>query len=136
MYSISDEHPSHGLKSIKLDLYPFNKPDYPGLAPMIKEHNWSGFNVLSFDIYSPDEQSLTISVRIDDKKEYPEYQDRYNKRIVLDPGMNNIRVPINTLVTSGTGRALKLKEIQRLSIFVKNPDRKVVLYVDYIRLIR
>jgi hypothetical protein len=136
MYSISDERPSHGSKSLKLELYPFNKPDYPGLTPMIKENNWSGFNELSFDIYNPDGQSITVSVRIDDKKDYPEYKERYNKRFILDPGMNNIRVPFNTLVTSGTGRTLKLKEIQRLLIFIANPDRKIVLYVDYIRLIR
>ena len=54
MYSISGEHPSHGSKSLKLELYPSDRPDYPGLTPIIRENNWSDFKALSFDIYNPE----------------------------------------------------------------------------------
>lgn len=135
MYSISDEHPSHGSKSLKLELYPSDKQDYPGLTPVIRENNWSDFKTLSFDIYNPERNNISVTLRIDDRKDYPEYKERYNKRFILEPGMNYIRVPLNTLVTSGTGRILNLKKIYRLLIFMANPERKIVLYVDYIRLI-
>ncbi len=39
------------------------------------------------------------------------------------------------LVTSGTGRSLDFKKIHRLLIFAGHPEKKMVLYVDYIRLI-
>jgi hypothetical protein len=136
MYSLSDHYPSHGSHSLKLELYPFDKPDYPGLAPMIKNNNWSDFRELRFDIYNPAEQNVTVSLRIDDIKDYPEYEERYNNRFILEPGMNNIRVPLKTLITSGTARTLNLRKIYRLLLFMANPEKKVVLYVDYIRLIR
>jgi len=136
MYYISGEHPSHGSKSLKLELYPSDKQDYPGLTPVIRENNWSDFKALSFDIYNPEGNNISVTLRIDDRKDYPEYNERYNKRFIFGPGMNNIRVPLNTLVTSGTGRILNLRKIYRLLIFMANPERNIVLYVDYIRLIR
>lgn len=132
MYSLSDEHATHGSKSLQLELYPTH---YPGLTPILKKKDWSAYKVLSFDIYNPEEKNVQISVRIDDHKDYPDYKDRYNKRFILNQGMNRISIPLNTLVTSGTSRNLNLKNIYRLLIFTANPEKRVVLYVDYIRLI-
>jgi hypothetical protein len=134
MYSISGEHPSHGSKSLKLELYPSARPDYPGLTPILKERNWSAYKVLSFDIYNPQKHEAPIAIRIDDR-EYPEYPDRYNKSIILQPGANHLSIPLNTAITSGTLRRLDLREIHNFLIFMAYPEKRVVLYVDYIRLI-
>ena len=131
LFSISDEHASHGEKSLKLELFP---SDYPGLTPMLKENDWRGFKALCFDIYNPEEKQQ-ISVRIDDRKDYPDYGERYNKSFILNQGMNQISIPLNTLVTSGTDRNLNLKNIYRLLIFTASPEKRVVLYINFIRLI-
>jgi len=123
LFSISDEHASHGEKSLKLELFP---SDYPGLTPMLKENDWRGFKALCFDIYNPEEKQQ-ISVRIDDRKDYPDYGERYNKSFILNQGMNQISIPLNTLVTSGTDRNLNLKNIYRLLIFTASPEKRVVL---------
>ncbi len=132
LFSLSSDHIRHGGKSLKMELYP---SDYPGLDPKLEENDWRGYKALCFDIYNPEEKKVQISVRIDDQKDYPEYKDRYNERFILNQGMNQISIPFNTLITSGTSRNLDLKNIYRLLIFKANPDKKVVLYVDYIRLI-
>jgi hypothetical protein len=131
LLSLSDEHVTHGNRSLKLDLYPSN---YPGLHPMLEDNNWRGYKALCFDIYNPEERELSVSVRIDDRKDYPKYADRYNKRFVLTPGMNHMRIPLETLVTSGTNRKLDLGKIYRLLIFMVHPEKRVALYVDYLRL--
>ncbi len=132
LYSLSTEHVTHGKKSLKMELYP---SDYPGLTPIIKENDWSGYNKLCFDIYNPQEK-IKITVRIDDQKVSPDYGDRYNESFTLEQGMNKISVPLDTLVTSGTKRNLNLKKIKGLLIFVANPGKRVDLYADYIRLDR
>lgn len=115
-----------------MELYP---SDYPGLSPKLKENDWRGFKALCFDIYNPEEKQVQISVRIDDQKDYPDYKDRYNKSFILNQGMNQISIPLNTLVTSGKDRNLNLKNIYRLLIFTASPEKRVVLYIDFIRLI-
>ncbi|MFQ6032509.1 MAG: hypothetical protein ACE5K2_06265, partial [Candidatus Zixiibacteriota bacterium] len=132
LFSLSDEQATHGEKSLRLELYP---SDYPGLTPMIEKRDWSRYDALRFDIYNPQYEAVTLTVRIDDRKDYPNYADRYNKRFILKPGINHVRIPLDTFVTSGTDRKLDLKNIYRVLIFMARPERRVVLYVDYIRLV-
>ena len=131
LLSLSDERPTHGVKSLRLELYP---SAYPGLTPVLKNHDWRGYKSLCFDIYNPERKNLKITVRIDDKED-PDYADRFNHGFTLISGLNRINIPLNDLITSGTNRKLDLNNIQGLVIFMVSPTEKVVLFVDYIRLI-
>ena len=132
LFSLSDAYATHGKKCLRLELYP---SDYPGLAPMLDDNDWRGYKNLCFDIYNSEEEVLSVTVRIDDRKDYPDYGDRYNKSFEIQPGMNQIRIPFDSFITSRTGRALDLKKIYRLLIFIVRPEKRVVLYVDYLRLV-
>jgi hypothetical protein len=130
LFSLSEEHATHGSSALRMELYP---SVYPGLAPVLTERDWRPYKWLCFDIYNPNAKELQITVRIDDKKEN-EYADRYNKAFRLGPGINRVEIPIASLVTSGTKRKLDLKNINRFLIFMASPTDKNVLYLDYIRL--
>jgi hypothetical protein len=133
LFSLSEEHATHGIRSLRLELYPSL---YPGVTPMLKENDWSGFGSLCFDIYNPQEGEIQVAVRIDDKKNWPEYPDRFNKRFRLAKGSNRVEIPLSTLVTSGTGREMEIKSIHRFLIFMVDPPAPRVIYLDYVRLIR
>ena len=132
LFSLSDEHITHGARSLRLELYP---SDYPGLITELEKNDWRRFKALCFDIYNPEKRKIWITVRIEDRKDYPNYDDRYSKNYSLEPGLNRVTIPLNTLLTSGTKRNLDQKRISRLLIFSAHPQNKVVLYVDYIRLV-
>jgi hypothetical protein len=133
LYSLSDDHATHGSKSLKLDIFP---SDYPGMnfVPAIKD--WRDYKQLSFDVYNPLQESVTMTVRIDDKKDYPEYNDRYNKGFVLNRGNNHVVILLDSLLTSVANRHLNIAHIHRLFIFVGHPKVKLTLYVDAINLIK
>lgn len=132
LFSLSDDYVSHGNRSLKLELYP---SEYPGLHPMIEENDWRGYKVLCFNMFNPGKKEIRLTVRIDDQKDYPNYEDRYNKTFNLKSGMNQLSIPLDTLVTSGPSRSLDLSNIYRVLIFVARPERKVILYIDHIRLV-
>ena len=132
LFRLSDEHVTHGTRSLRLELYP---SEYPGLAPILEKKDWSGYRALCFDIYNPAKKELRISLRIDDREDFPDYKDRYNKSFILQSGMNRMSLPLDSLVTTGGRRSLDLKNIYRLLIFMVNPSQKVVLYADYMRLV-
>lgn len=115
-----------------MELYP---SDYPGLTPMLEENDWRGYKMFCFDIFNPKKKEIRLSLRIDDRKDYPDYEDRYNNTFILKPGMNRVSIPLDILITSGTKRTLDLRKIYRVLIFMAHPQSKVVLYVDYIRLV-
>lgn len=133
LFSLSDEHITHGKKSLKLELFPST---YPGLAPMIANNDWREFRVFSFDIYNAQHKEISMAVRIDDSRNYPDHGDRYNRTFVLRPGANTIRIGFDKLVTSGTNRKLNLRMIYRVLIFMVQPQERTVLYFDNIRLTR
>jgi hypothetical protein len=132
LMSLSDEHVAHGAKSLKLELWP---SDYPGLAPMIADRDWKPYHSLCFDVYNPEGRELQITVRIDDRKDYPDYGDRYNKSFELKPGWNQMKIPLETLVTSKTARQLDLNCIYQFLLFMVNPRERHTIYVDNIRLL-
>jgi hypothetical protein len=133
LFSLSDDHVTHGQHSLRLELYP---SDYPGFFPIIHDHDWRDWRTLCFDLFNPQEnQQVQVTVRIDDRDNYPEFGDRYNGRFNLQPGMNRIAIPLSALTASDTHRNLDPGHIQRLGIFVVRPAKRIVLYVDYLRLV-
>lgn len=133
LFSLSDAHATHGSKSLKLELYP---SEYPGLAPMIKNTDWSHYGALRFDVYNPQSREVSLSVRIDDREDYPDYADRYNSSFVISPGANTVTISFDSFMTSGTKRPLNRKKIYRLLMFLTQPVEKTTLYLDYMRLVR
>lgn len=107
---------------------------YPGLALKINESDWRRFESIEFAIYNPQDETLEITVRIDDRSDYPDYMDRYNSRHALLPGGNPIRIPTSSLKTSGSGRPLNLATIKRFLFFLVDTRKTYTFYVDDIRL--
>ncbi|WP_457554127.1 hypothetical protein [Desulfobacula sp.] len=133
LFSLSDEHAVQGKKSLKLELYPSS---YPGLFPALKYHDWHGYKAFCFEVYNPLPESVSLVLRIDDKKDAFEYNDRYNKSLMLSPGANQIKISLDSLKKSETTRPLDLKNIYRFLIFMSHPEKTYVLYLDYFRLVR
>jgi hypothetical protein len=132
LFSLSEEHVSHGRRSLRMELFP---DEYPGIAPMISNTDWRGFSTFCFDVYNAEKDPVPLTVRIDDRKDYPDYGDRYNRTFFLAPGKNAIALHLKDLRTAGAARALNLKNIYRVLMFVTRPQHKILLYFDYLRLI-
>jgi len=131
LFSLSDEHVTHGKHSLKLSLFP---PGYAGLHSLTERRNWRAFRNFCFDVYNAERESLMLSVRIDDEKAYPDYKDRYNQGFHIGPGMNQVCIPIDSMATSGTQRKIDAGNIYRFLIFTM-PAKEILLYLDNIRLI-
>lgn len=54
----SDEFSAQGLKSLKVQLYPF---DYPGVSFRKYEKNWEEYQAICFELYNPTNSILYIS---------------------------------------------------------------------------
>lgn len=132
LFSRSNDHSAHGNWALKLDFYP---SPYPGFSPMVSKNDWSRYQGFAFNVFNPSNTSLRLTVRIDDKKETPAYNDRYNKTFVIKPGHNMVTVPFSALKTSRTHRSLDLKNIYRFLVFMVQPEKTHTLYLDYFRLL-
>ena len=133
LYSLSREHATHGSQALKMELCP---SEAPGLTPHLAITDWSRFAELSFDIYNPSQRQYRMGLRIDDRRDYPDFGDRYNKGFEIRPGSNHITVPLYSLVASGANRHLQLGHIARMFLFLPFPRERATLYVDAVKLTR
>ena len=131
LYTLSDMYSVHGKKSLKVEFYPSS---YPGFCPALKHHDWTGYRAFCFEVYNPEPEAVELTLRIDDKKEALEYSERYNKPFMIKPGLNTLTIPLDSLKTSITNRPLELQKIFLFLVFMSHPDKKHVLYLDYVRL--
>jgi len=130
LFSLSGEHATHGRRALRLWMAPAR---HTGLLSGVARRDWSGFRALCLDVYNPQPQPLQLTVRIDDRPWRPPYCDRYERPFSLAPGPNLVRIPLETLVTSGTGRPLELSNIWLFYLYL-HLESPTVLYLDYLRL--
>ena len=131
LFSLSQEYATSGKKSLRMELFP---AAYPGLSLKLTESDWSRYGAVALDIVNPQDRPVEITVRIDDKADYPDYEDRYNGRHTILPGTNQLRIPLDSLKTSGSGRPLNLKTVKRFMWFLVDTRETCIFFVDHIRL--
>jgi hypothetical protein len=115
-----------------MDLYP---SAYPGFSFRLSQGNWRGYQPLCFDLHNPQQTVLPLTIRIDDREDYPYYPDCYNATFSFNPGMNHYVLPLQDLVTSGSRKPLDLRRIHRFLVFMVNPSEKTRFYLDYVCLV-
>lgn len=130
LFSLSDRGVSHGRSALKMIMTP---SPYPGVSFADIPKDWRDFSRLAVSFYNPGTTDVHLTLRIDDKKEAPEYEDRVNLRLNVKPGMNLIKIPFDRLVCP-SGRTLELGHIFIVAFFTVNPGSEVVLYVDDVKL--
>jgi hypothetical protein len=136
LYRLSGEHAASGSRSLEITMHPAPEgtgENYPGLSFSKFDPDWSAFRSLAFDAYNPGETPLGLALRIDDRED-PDYADRFNRSVALAPGPNRISIPFAELVASGTKRALDLRRVRTVALFVANPKERRTLYLDRVRL--
>ena len=125
------QHAASGQYSLRVEMYP--NGEYPGFKAGFAE-GWQGYKRLSIDIYNPGDEEIKFSYRIDDRNDNPPFADRANGHVMLRPGRNTFSLDLENLKTSGTDRKLDLQGISSLALFVHQPQKKLVLYLDRVRL--
>lgn len=131
LYMLFDGFHSNGARSLRIEMYPSL---YPGVSFKLEDKNWGFYSTLALEIDNPQTEVIEMTVRIDDSESADSYEDRFNKLLVLKPGINRIRLSLTSLVTSGTHRPMNLGNISKFMIFVVNPQKRLVVYMDNIRL--
>ena len=127
LYRRVHEHAASGTYSLMVEMYP--GVEWPGFGFGVKD-GWNGYQRLSIHIFNPASVPLTLTCRIDDRRDNPPYADRVNRRITLEPGDNNVIFNLSELRTSGTGRRLNPGNICCFLLFMHRLDHVVTIYID------
>lgn len=103
---------AHG--SLRLDLEPSM---YPGLSLAYFPRDWKGWRELSIVCENRSPTPLRVTVRIDDLQHNNDYNDRFNRSVLLVPGWNDVRISLTDVESAPAGRRLDLGHIRSVILF-------------------
>ncbi|MFH1701747.1 MAG: VanZ family protein [Candidatus Zixiibacteriota bacterium] len=110
-------------------------PDqYSGFGILEPVRDWSFYNYLEFEIFSPLDSISRIAIRIEDYRHDSNYSDRFNRLIEINPGHNAIVIPLSEIQNGPQDRKLDMNSIAAIVFFAVRPAQPFTLYFDNIRL--
>jgi hypothetical protein len=130
--SRSDEQAATGSHSLKAVL-PAGV-SYPGISAGSELlGDWSGYDLLTFQVYNPSQSTVGLNLRIDDDQSTDAYQTQFNTGVQLTPGWNRFRFVVGQL-RAVSGRPINLRSIKALLLFIGQRSEPTTLYFDDIKL--
>jgi hypothetical protein len=125
------EHASEGAWAGEIQLEPGR---FAGVVLRMADLDWSGYAALEYDIYVPEELNTPLSMKVVDRHYNGKLEDRYDERLELRPGANQVRIPLAEVVAGPQGPPLDLTRIWWLEFYQLDSTRPTRLLLDNLRL--
>lgn len=112
----------------------FDAGRYPGVSIIEPVPDWSAYSNLRFKVVSGHDKNMDLFVRIHDRKHDHNYQDRFNQKLIIHPGLNEIVIPLAQIEKGPLNRELDLANIAGLIIFLSRVEKSQLLEISNIYL--
>lgn len=125
-----------GKHSLRVGL---STAEYSGIFLKYFPQNWEGWDSLFFAVYNPLSYSLGLTCRIHDAQHVRNgqlYEDRFNKRLILHPGWNQLKISLEEVRKAPRNRPMQLNKITSFGVFAVRLNSPLDIFIDDIRLVR
>lgn len=86
--------------------------------------DWRGYRTLSLRLHLDAGAAVAMTLKLSDAGHYERggaVDDRVNWRLRLQPGWQEVAIPLAAIATAGNGRAMDLARLRELALFVDAP---------------
>ena len=115
---------SDGKKLYKIR---FDSGKYPGIGVVEPEKDWSAYHKLRFQVFSDNATNVKLVLRVYDEKHNKNYNDRFNQRFIIQPGLNEIIVNLTQIRNAPVDRKLDLTSISNVQLFLISVESSLFL---------
>ncbi len=123
--------PAPGLA--RLDL---GAGEFPGVTFEEPYPDWRGYRSLVVRIVSDLDAPLPMAIRVHDAAHNQRFEDRFNRRLLVQPGENVFRIPLDEVRRAPRGREMDLARVRGILIFAPRLDRPTRVFLGPLRLER
>ena len=105
---------------------------YSGASLNNLASDWSNYQNLALTLFNPEKTPLTLVLRINDRtheRSGNAYEDRFNTRLVIAPGVNRFTVSLADVQQAPATRLMDMTDIRRLIIFASNQATATTVYL-------
>ena len=116
-----------------------NTNTYSGVGMKYLPSDWSAYKSVNMRFFNPTDQSLSLVIRIHDARHLAgplayAHSDRFNKRINLKKGWNDISISLSVVEMAPYKRKMDMSQIRDISFFTTRLPEPAVIYLDKIYL--
>jgi hypothetical protein len=127
--SLSDKYVTSGQRSLEVRT---GWGSWSGVHYTAPPSDWRAFRDLRLDVYNPG-RAFPLRLRLEDDAGESSEAD-FVRRFDMQPGWNELRVPIANNREADQPREIDLSAITRLSIYTGEHEPARVFFVDHVRL--
>jgi hypothetical protein len=101
--------------------------------------DWQGYQQLVFELYNPDAVQIAMTLRINDavhERSGYAFNDRFNIRLVVEPGWNNYRIDLSKVESAPAARQMNMADLKRLGFFASGLAAPRSVFLRDLRLSR
>lgn len=96
--------------------------------------DWTGYETLRFEVFSELAQPAPLRLRILDAASDERREDRFDRELRIEPGLNQIAVALDDVRVGPEARELDLTRVTNVAVYASEVRRHFSLYVDGFRL--
>lgn len=93
------------------------KSKYSGIEIPLGLQDWSGYKSLIIEVNNLSDEKINLGLRIDDKRKYPSYYERFNRHLNLEIGLNSIVIPIEDISSCIQQDKFDLENVRKIFLF-------------------
>jgi len=111
--------------------------EYSGVSLRHFPGDWRSYRILRFSVRNGRDGPLRLCCRIHDEEHFRRggtYEDRFTTGFILDPGWNEIVIPLDDVARAPSGRTMAMDRIEALMIFSVSLPEPVLIHIDDVRL--
>lgn len=113
-----------------------NEDQFPGLGVREPYPDWHQYETLAFDIYSLQNETIEMAVRVHDFEHDDSYQDRFGRLVNVAPGYQTFRIRMSEIQFAPRNRRMNLTSIDGVKVFAVRPTSPLSIWLGNIRLER
>jgi VanZ family protein len=115
----------------RLDLKP---GAYPGIGIVEPHPDWSGYRALVITIVSDLGAPLPIALRVHDAAHDQRYEDRFNRALIVAPGVNRFAIALDDIRRAPDRREMDMRRIRGVLLFAYQRTQPTHVYLGPFRL--
>jgi len=111
------------------------RPDSPAVLVFRSPYpDWTDYERLEFTIFSELDRPVELSLKIVDEERLPTLGDVFLDVLTIEPGVNEIVIPLSRVRDLDSGREMDLTRVHRILLFTTEAGEPFSVWMDDLRL--
>jgi len=127
----SQQHVTRGEWSVSVEFEPNH---FSAFVLRMADLDWSDYDALEFDLFLPEPLAKPLYLKLVDRPYNGKIEDRYDVALTLEPGHNQVRIPLADVVSAPRGRTFDLSRLWWLEFYIIDGRAPTMIFLDHLRL--